>query len=265
MTSVAPQFGLDKVHGQAGSGKSRSNITNLDDVDDVTHGFCISNYGMRWKWRRRRPRRFTFTADRPRNSVHWYFYCQWFCPCPATMEMQAERMLVETAKRRKAITIMNPTVLRIHQCSLGPTLLAGSASAADIPSRTGSGCTGPGGQNWPGPATVWYAGRSGGPNEAGLFRPGHIEIHGQGDAPRVRLGQRLRPSPSTLPTWSSKALKLTGSGTSHETIDSGVQNDQEGAACHRPEQTGLEGHLYGRRHPWRARRSCSKATPSSAR
>jgi len=89
MTSAAPNFGTTEFTVRQGD-TVQIILTNQDNVEDLSHGFCMTHHDVNFLCNVQDTRSQTFVADRP--GMFWY-YCPWFCHA-LHLEMRG-RMFVE--------------------------------------------------------------------------------------------------------------------------------------------------------------------------
>jgi len=75
MTSLAPVYGLQEIRAKKGD-EVTVIVTNINAVEDLTHGFCLSGHDINFGVAPQETASVTFTADK--KGV-WWFYCTWFC------------------------------------------------------------------------------------------------------------------------------------------------------------------------------------------
>ena len=75
MTSIAPTYGMSEIRVKQGD-EVTIVVTNLDQVDDLCHGFTLSHYDINFGVAPNETVSATFKADKA--GVYWY-YCPWFC------------------------------------------------------------------------------------------------------------------------------------------------------------------------------------------
>lgn len=89
MTSQAPNYALTEITVKAGD-TVQMIVTNQDNVEDLSHGFCLTQHDVNFIVNARETNGATFTV--PNAGMYWY-YCPWFCHA-LHLEMRG-RMIVE--------------------------------------------------------------------------------------------------------------------------------------------------------------------------
>lgn len=89
MTSMAPNFDMRDFTVKQGD-TVQIILSNRDNVEDLSHGFCVVGHDVNFLCNAQSTESMTFTADK--LGMYWY-YCPWFCHA-LHLEMRG-RMMVE--------------------------------------------------------------------------------------------------------------------------------------------------------------------------
>ncbi len=88
MTSMAPKFGMTEFQVKSGD-QVQVIITNQDNVEDLSHGFCVPQHDVNFLVNAQDTQSYTFVAGKP--GLYWY-YCPWFCHA-LHLEMRGRMMV----------------------------------------------------------------------------------------------------------------------------------------------------------------------------
>ena len=75
MSGIAPAYTLSEFEVRQGDTVTVV-LTNMDSVEDLSHGFCLSHHDVNFGVSPQETASATFKADK--KGVYWY-YCPWFC------------------------------------------------------------------------------------------------------------------------------------------------------------------------------------------
>jgi len=89
MTSQAPNYGMTDIRVKAGD-TVQFICTNIDNVEDLSHGFCLVNHDCNMVVNANGTN--SITVKIPNKGLYWY-YCPWFCHA-LHLEMRG-RLIVE--------------------------------------------------------------------------------------------------------------------------------------------------------------------------
>jgi len=89
LTSQAPKFGTELFKVKKGD-TVQIILTNQDNVEDLSHGFCMTHHDVNFLVNCQDTNSVTFVADK---VGVWWYYCPWFCHA-LHLEMRG-RMIVE--------------------------------------------------------------------------------------------------------------------------------------------------------------------------